>query len=92
MNIKNTSFVPAPKVDSSMVLLFRKNNEKYDPKFYSFIRPFFLAKRKKLLNNLPPQIDKNKFTLFLKHLGFDTNVRSEELSYDQWKKIYLKFK
>lgn len=92
MNIKNTCFVPPPKVDSSMVILQRKNQEKYNPKLYSFIRPFFLAKRKKLLNNLAPQINKEKLIKFLKDLGYDSNVRSEELTYTDWKKIYLEFK
>ncbi len=82
MTIKNTNFVPAPKVDSAMVLLDKKTDAPYDPKFYQFIRPFFLAKRKKLLNNLPSGIDKNKITTILIELGFDSNVRAEELNYE----------
>ena len=92
LNIKNTCFVPAPKVDSSMVLLKRKNDEEYDHNFYDFMKPFFLAKRKKLLNNIPKGIDKEKLTSFLEKLGFDNNVRSEQLTYEDWKKIYLVFK
>ncbi|MCQ3907431.1 MAG: 16S rRNA (adenine(1518)-N(6)/adenine(1519)-N(6))-dimethyltransferase RsmA [Mycoplasmoidaceae bacterium] len=83
MTIKNTNFVPVPKVDSAMVLLNKKNQETYDPAFYKFIRPFFLAKRKKLINNIPPTINKSKLTTELIKLGFDSNVRSEQLDYNQ---------
>ena len=82
MTIKNTNFVPAPKVDSAMVILDKKTNESYDPDFYKFIRPFFLAKRKKLVNNLPYNIDKKKMLTMLKELGFDENVRAEALDYN----------
>lgn len=92
MDIKNTNFVPAPKVDSSMVLLTKKINEEYDPNFYKFIRPFFLAKRKKLINNLPTNIDKNQMLLLLNDFGFDSNVRAEALDYNQWRKLYNIFK
>lgn len=82
MTIKNIHFVPAPKVDSAMVLLNKKTNEPYDPHFYNFIRPFFLAKRKKLVNNLPPNIDKKQILSLLQTMGFDSNVRAEALDYN----------
>jgi len=92
LTIKNTCFVPAPKVDSAMVLLDKKTNEEYDPNFYSFIRPFFLAKRKKLLNNVPNNIDKVKLINILTQLGYDQNVRAEQLTYLDWMEIYKFFK
>jgi len=92
LSIRNTCFVPPPKVDSAMVILDKKTNEEYDPKFYSFIRPFFLAKRKKLLNNLPNNIDKQQLINFLIQLGYDDNVRAEQLNYTDWMKIYKQFR
>lgn len=92
MTIKNTCFVPAPKVDSAMVLLNRKSNEVYDEQFYKFIRPFFLARRKKLLNNIPSNISKEELLLQLEQLGYNENVRSEMLDYNDWKVIYNYFK
>lgn len=92
MTIKNTNFVPPPKVDSAMVLLDKKSGENYDPDFYKFIRPFFLARRKKLLNNLPYGISKQTMLTMLKQLGFDENVRAEALDYNHWMKIYKSFK
>lgn len=92
MVIKNINFIPAPKVDSAMVLLTKKTNEPYNSKFYEFIRPFFLAKRKKLLNNIPPNIDKELFLQTLIELGFNSNVRAEELNYDHWMKMYKIFR
>lgn len=92
MTIKNTSFVPAPKVDSAMVLLKRKLDERYDPSFYKFIHSFFLAKRKKLLNNLPTGIDKTRIIELLKQMGYDENVRAEALDYNNWMLLYKTFK
>lgn len=92
LTIKNTSFTPAPKVDSSMVLLNKKTNESYDPNFYKFIHTFFLAKRKKLLNNLPTYINKEQMVRILKQLGYDENVRAEVLDYNNWKLLYKTFK
>ncbi len=83
MIIKKAAFVPSPKVDSAIVLLTRKENEQYDPKFYQFLRPFFLAKRKKLLNNLPPYIKKEDMLSHLVEFGFDENVRAEMFDYNQ---------
>jgi len=91
LHIKNTCFVPAPKVDSAMVLLNKKTNEEYDVNFFKFMRPFFLAKRKKLINNLPHNISKEKILPILIELGFDSNVRSEQLDYNQWKELYKLF-
>lgn len=92
MNIKNTSFTPIPKVDSTMIILSKKNKGKYDAKFYEFMKPFFLAKRKKMLNNLPSNINKNKLMEILLEFGYDENIRSEQLTYDEWQKIYQRFK
>lgn len=75
-----------------MVLLSRKNDELYDPLFYKFIRPFFFAKRKKLLNNLPVNIKKEKIISILNDLGYDTDVRAEQLTYIDWQNIYKYFK
>ncbi len=80
--------MPVPKVDSAMVLLEKKSEETYDDKFYKFMRPFFLAKRKKLLNNLLPSINKSELIKLLKQLGYDDNVRSEQLDYHDWMKLY----
>ena len=92
MIIKSRCFCPPPKVDSAMVLLTKKTDELYDAEFYKFIRPFFFSKRKKLLNNLPPNIDKQKIIDCVLSFGYDTNIRAEQLTYEDWKKIYLNFK
>lgn len=82
MLIKNTSFTPPPKVNSAMVLLSKKTAEEYDPAFYKFMKPFFLAKRKKLVNNLPSGISKEQILKYLVQFGFDENVRAEALDYN----------
>ena len=92
MSIKNTSFTPIPKVDSAMVLLNKKSDEAYDPDFYKFMKTFFLAKRKKMLNNLPANITRQQILPLLIEFGFDENVRAEALDYNHWKKLYQAFK
>lgn len=87
-DIKNTSFNPVPKVDSSMMLLTRKNNSVYDEKFYSFLKTIFLAKRKKLLNNFSNIADKQKMVNILKELSINLNIRAEELQYEDLFQIY----
>lgn len=88
MDIKNTSFTPPPKIDSSIVQLDKKTTEQYDPNFYKFIKQFFLSKRKTLLNNLPPYINRLEFTSIIQKMGYPTNIRAENLNYNDWKKLY----
>lgn len=92
LDINKRAFNPIPKVDSAMILLDKKSNEKYDEEFYEFIKPFFHAKRKKILNNLPPKISRFEFISCLKTNNFDPNIRAEELDYFDWLKIYKYFK
>ena len=63
MYVNKKSFTPSPKVDSKIVLLTKKSDEKYDQQFYQFMKKFFLAKRKKISNNLPSFINKKEWSV-----------------------------
>lgn len=86
------SFIPAPKVESS-VLLFEIHNDYWDiddKKFLEFIKIWFQEPRKKLTNNLVKWgYEKEKVLLILKELWFTENVRGEELGLDDWIKLLL---
>ena len=88
-DIKSTSFSPQPKVNSSFVLLKRKRNEQFNFKFFKFMKPFFLAKRKKMLNNIHPFVKKNILIQWMQVNHIDLNVRAENLDYDIFMKMFL---
>ena len=92
LDISRNAFFPIPKVDSTMVILDKRSNEKYDCNFYNFIQMFFFHKRKKIINNSPFCINKKKFIELLTKLGYDVNIRPEVLAYNHWKWLYDNFK
>ena len=52
------------------------------------MKPFFLAKRKKLLNNIHPQVKKEVLTKWLEQHKIDLNIRAEALDYDIFIKMF----
>lgn len=89
-NVKNTSFNPAPKVDSSVILLKPKselislNIEEYK----SFLKQCFSQKRKKLKNNLIGY-NWDKIKNILEKNNLSENVRAEEISGEIFIEIFL---
>lgn len=89
--VPSVSFIPAPKVESSVLLFELHDNYKEvdDKKFLEFIKKWFTEPRKKLVNNLLKWwFEKEKVLLKLKELWFDENVRGEELNIEEWIKIF----
>ncbi len=90
-----SSFYPAPKVDSE-VLLFETHNtyEKIDDKeFLEFIKTWFRSPRKKLINNLVEWwYEKEKVFKTFSWLWFVEDVRGEDLDIDQWILLLEKMK
>lgn len=91
-NISKNSFYPVPQVDSAVILLtvrssphVKVNNETI---LFDLIRKGFLSRRKTLVNSLMAQgnlsISKQELLKILKKLGFDPNIRAEELSLEQF--------
>lgn len=84
--VKNTCFIPVPKVDSAVVHLSLKDNpcdvQNFE-RFNSYLKMAFSHKRKTLKNNLPKDLwEKTLNVLVEKNLNI--NVRAEELSVDDY--------
>lgn len=83
VNVSKNSFVPKPKVDSSVIKMTRKENLEYlkDIDFFSkLVKDSFRFKRKTIKNNLNGY-DLEKIDNILKKYGFDINDRSECIPY-----------
>jgi 16S rRNA (adenine1518-N6/adenine1519-N6)-dimethyltransferase len=91
-NVSRNDFTPVPNVDSAVISLTRKNEEKdIDKEFYfKFIRDAFTNKRKTLKNNLK-NYDWNKILELLNELGYKESVRAEEISPEDFKTIVNKY-
>jgi 16S rRNA (adenine1518-N6/adenine1519-N6)-dimethyltransferase len=90
------SFIPAPKVESSVLLFETHDNHKEidDKEFMKFIKIWFQEPRKKLINNLTKWwFWKETILEIFENLWFNENIRWEDLSIDEWielfKKIYV---
>jgi len=89
------SFFPKPKVSSAIIKL--KNIQKKVPKvdeklFFRLLKIGFSAKRKQLQNNLANGFHENKEKTqkILKNLGFSSQIRAQEMTMQNWIKLYKK--
>jgi 16S rRNA (adenine1518-N6/adenine1519-N6)-dimethyltransferase len=82
--VPKNSFFPVPKVDSAIIKIIPKQIPEIDTeKFFTLVKKGFSAKRKMLKNNIP---EAN-----LKKAGLNPEARAENLSIDNWMKIYRDF-
>lgn len=90
-NVPRTVFIPAPNVDSAVVRLDIYDEKKYNVKnedfFFELIKECFSQRRKTLINNLSNKYEKNKIIKYLTDNNIKINVRSEELSIDDFIKL-----
>ena len=96
-HVPKTSFYPVPEVDSSVVLIQPHQQIKGDPetpKFIRFVKNCFHQRRKTLLNNLSStyHIAKKDLDLLLEESIHTLTVRAEELTLDQFMKLYEELK
>ncbi len=87
-------FYPAPNVDSAIVSIHLDKNDSsanFGQNFEKFVHNIFEQKRKTLCNNILNKYDisRDKIYNVLAKLNLDNSVRSEALSVDVIKKIYL---
>lgn len=94
MEVPNSSFIPEPEVTSKVIKLNIRKEPTVKPKdkekMFKIIKYAFMQKRKTLLNSLTNNgVFKNKTqgTEILNSLGIKENVRPEELTLEQFKKI-----
>lgn len=100
LSVSANCFYPAPEVESSVVLIERKeikNKALNDDAFNNFVKWIFAQRRKTLMNNISKtSIPKEVVNEKLKLLGHSATVRSEELSVDEivdlFNNIYTEYK
>ena len=81
-NVDKSCFNPAPKVDSAIIQLKKKDKIKVNEEvFFKLIKDSFRLKRKNLRNNLKEN-DLDKIETILSNHGLSLTARAEELSLD----------
>lgn len=89
-DVSKGSFLPAPKVDSSVIRLDKRKDppvQVSDEKaFFRLVRAAFAQRRKTLLNSVSSAAGISKAQLLeaLEKAGLDHNVRAEQLSLEQF--------
>ena len=82
-NVSRECFIPAPNVDSSVIVLNVYEDKKYnvidEEFFFKLIRLCFSQRRKTLINNLQNYYDKEFIVEMLNNFNIKLTVRSEEL-------------
>lgn len=84
--VERDLFTPPPKVDSATIILTPRQNSQLTDEELKFVKIGFNNPRKKLIKNLP--IEKEKLLETFKELGIDENARAEDLSVEDWHKLY----
>lgn len=91
LTVSHNSFVPRPKVDSSVVVLMPLENKPYvgDVKHFNWVVKMCFAQRRKTLNNnlknlIPDQTAREQL---IDALGVDARVRPEQLTIAQFIQI-----
>lgn len=94
LEVKNTSFIPAPEVDSEVIKLkIRKEppvKVESEKNLFKIIKYAFMQRRKTLLNALSKCDlfkDKEEMRKIFDELNFDERIRGEELSLEDFAKI-----
>lgn len=91
--VPKEAFEPIPKVDSAILKMVLKKEEDIDKQeekdFFRLIKIGFSSPRKKLLNNLSAglQVDKEAIEKIFQQMNIKLNIRAEELSLAEWKKL-----
>ncbi len=88
------AFSPKPKVDSAVVRLGWTSAPDARP-FTDFVHQAFSSRRKKLANNLLSafgSLNREEVSRRLKDAGIDGNARPEELSVEQFLRVYNQFR
>lgn len=98
INVPKESFIPIPKVDSSVLQLKILSEPKVKVEdenlFFKIVKAAFMQKRKTLLNSLSNSglISKENIQKMLLDLNLDLKIRAEQLTLEDYKNIteYIK--
>lgn len=88
--VKAGSFYPAPKCNSVVFKITKSENCDLNivKNVYLFAKKIFLNRRKTLLNNLGNFIGKEKALIVIKSMGISETARPEEISPEQYVKLF----
>ncbi len=88
--VNRKMFTPVPNVDSCVVRLETKEN-KYNDKFFDFLKHCFQMKRKTIKNNIEKAygISKQEIDNVLLNLKQDISVRADSLSLEELYQIFI---
>ncbi|MEI6835384.1 MAG: 16S rRNA (adenine(1518)-N(6)/adenine(1519)-N(6))-dimethyltransferase RsmA [Candidatus Falkowbacteria bacterium] len=94
--VKAGNFWPEPKIDSAVIRLIIRETKRGDisvdeeKAFFRLAKFGFSAKRKMLKNNLASglKISNLQAEKLLESVGLDAKVRAEDLSVDNWQKLF----
>ena len=93
-NVSANYFWPKPKIDSAIIELKVKSKKlkvkSSEDDFFKLVKAGFSSKRKMLKNNLSNyyNINQKEIENKLKKNNFNPKIRAQELSVDDWKKIF----
>lgn len=93
LEVPKESFIPSPKVDSSVIKLDVLKEPKIkisdEATFFKVVKCAFLQKRKTLINSLSNSgiLNKENLENILNELGLDLRVRAEQLTLEQFGKL-----
>jgi len=92
-NVSRGNFWPEPEVDSAIVKFRIKNSEsriKEEKRLFQIVKIGFSAKRKMLKNNLSNglKIPQESVKNALKKAGLNEKIRAQELSVEDWIKLF----
>lgn len=91
INVPNTSFIPAPEVESSVIrfkVLKQPSINVIDEKvLFKVIKNAYMQRRKTLTNALSNILPKDEIVKVLEKLDIDTKIRGEKLTLEQFAKI-----
>lgn len=96
LEVPKEGFIPEPEVTSAVIqfniLKAPRVNVKNEEDFFKLIKQSFLMKRKTLVNALTGYKNKEKQDIIniLRELNFNEKVRAEQLTLEQFVKIYEK--
>lgn len=92
--VKKTVFDPVPKIDSAIISFKRKKYDINILEFENFVQNCFVQKRKTWLNNINQayKIPKEELIQFLIDNNLSQNLRSEEISVENFQKLFIIFK
>lgn len=88
--VSRDSFMPSPKVDSAVIKIVLRDEQKYSVKdekqFFTLVKSAFAQRRKTLVNSISNTVGISKQAVIdaLLQLGLDANIRAEKLTMEDF--------